>query len=192
MTYEGNAREIATQEGKVSVFSKANFTNPELRTCVQKLGFNPQLFSDLITLSHNHWVGDPETFSYPPEHPVEDITVRIAKTEDNKSVEVTEVTAYEAENMKTRLIAKPDQSIGFEAIYVREGSITFDILSGFEPGMGFYMDANKGRTSVTLEPGDLLIIPRPVARQVAEVKYGTKYVYFGDPWSDKDIPQDIL
>jgi hypothetical protein len=184
-------REITTQEGKVSVFPQADFSNPELKTRVQKLGFNPQLFHDLITLNYNHWIGEPVITSYPPTHPVEDLIIRTATTEDNKTIEVTEITPYQPHTMKTRLAGNPNQSIGFEAIYVTKGSITYDVLNGFERRMGSYVDAGKGRTTIKLGAHDLLIIPRPVARQITEVENGTKYIYLGDPWNDNDLPQDI-
>jgi quercetin dioxygenase-like cupin family protein len=93
--------------------------------------------------------------------------------------------------MITRLVGKPNQSIGFEAVYVTEGSMTYDILKEFEYNDGSCINTGKGCNSIELKSGDLLIIPRPVARQITDVKPGTKYVYLGDPWTDDDKPQEV-
>lgn len=185
--------EFKTNEGTAFVFRNAlnNLESPELKNRIQTLGFDPSLFKDLITLDYKEWTGEPAELDYPPDKPVEHIIIRTAKTKDGKEMEVTEVTTFAPHTMKTRLKKDPDASIGFEAILLKEGSITYDILHGFEPvAVGVYM-GSENHTSVELKPGDLLIVPRPIARQITKVTSGSKSVYLSDPW-EHDEPQDIL
>jgi len=185
---------IEAKEGDVFVFRNAlnNFENPDFKNRIQTLDFDPSLFKDLITLDPKiKWAGKPVEMDYPPDKPVEHIIIRITQTKEGKELEVTEVTTYAPHTMKTRLKNAPEKSIGFEAILLKEGSITYDILHSFEPiAAGAYV-GSKEHTSVELKPGDLLIIPRPVARQITEVEKGSKSIYLSDPW-ERDEPQDIL
>lgn len=186
--------EIETKEGTAFVFRNAlnNLENPDLKNRMQTMGFDPSLFRDLITLDYKEWTGEPVELDYPPDKPVEHIVIRTAKTKDGKELEVTEVTTYEPHTMKTRLKKTPDnKSIGFEAILLQEGSIVYDVLHGFDPIAAGVYTASGDRTSVELQPGDLLIIPRPVARQIVKVERGSRSIYVSDPW-DHDEPQDIL
>jgi len=182
--------EIKTKEGTVFVFRNAlnNLENPDLRSCIQNLGFDPSLFRDLITLKYKEWTGKPTELDYPPNNSVEHIIIRNAKI-DGKEIEVTETVTYKPHTMKTRL--KKNNSIGFEAILLTEGSLTYGILHGFEPVAADVYKGSEGQTSIELKPGDLLIIPRPVARQIIRVKKGSKSVYLSDSW-EHDEPHDVL
>jgi hypothetical protein len=185
---------IKAKEGNAFVFRNAlkNLENPDLKNRMQALDFDPSLFKDLMTLDPKiKWTGEPVEMDYPPDKPTEHIIIRIAQTKEGKDLEVTEVTAYAPDTMKTRLRNTPEKSIGFEAILLKEGSITYDILHGFEPIAAGVCMGSEEHTSVELKPGDLLIIPRPVARQITEVERGSKSIYLSDPWKH-DEPQDIL
>lgn len=185
--------EIKTNEGTAFVFRNAlkNLANPDLTDRIQTLGFDPSLFKDLITLNYKKWIGEPAEIDYPPDEPVEHIIIRNAITKDGKKLEVTGVTSYAPHSMKTRLKKAPNESIGFEAILLKEGPMTYDILHSFEPVTEGVYVGSEDHTSIELKPGDLLIIPRPVARKITEVKNGSKSVYLSDPW-DHDEPHDIL
>lgn len=186
--------EIKTNEGTAFVFRDAlsNLDNSDLRNRIQALGFDPSLFKNLITLNYEKWTGEPIESDYPSDQPVEHIVIRTTKIEDGKEIEVTEVTTYAPHTMKARLKkTPPDKSIGFEAILLKEGAITYDILHGFEPAAEDVYIGSEDHTSIELKPGDLLIIPRPVARKITEVENGSKSVYLSDPW-EHDEPHDIL
>jgi len=185
--------EIKTKEGTAVVFHNAlsNLENSDLKNHIRELGFNPSLFKNLMTLDYKKWTGEPVEMDFPQDKPVEHIVIRTAKTEDGKEMELTEVTTYAPHTMKTRLINTPNKSIGFEAILLKDGSLTYDILHGFNPiAAGVYI-GSEDHTEVELKPGDLLIIPRPVARQITKAINGSKSVYLSDPW-EHDEPQDIL
>lgn len=186
--------EITTSEGTAFVFRNAlsNLDNPNLRNRIQALGFDPSLFKNLITLNYEKWTGEPIESDYPSDQPVEHLVIRTAKTKDGKEIEVTEVTTYAPHTMKTRLKrTPPDKSIGFEAILLKKGAITYDILHSFEPVAEDVYIGSEDHTSIELKPGDLLIIPRPVARKITEVKNGSKSIYLSDPW-EHDEPHEIL
>ena len=93
--------------------------------------------------------------------------------------------------MKT-LLEAPNGALNFEAIYVTKGNITFDILMEYDSrGMVYW--SNGKRSRVTLHKGDLLLVHRPVARQIVKVEHGTKYTYISAPWAPGHIvPTDIL
>ncbi len=83
------------------------------------------------------------------------------------------------------------QYMGFESILLQESSITYDILcDGYSYNAGAHT-ANGTPSSITLQRGDLLIVPRGVARQVSKITTDTKYLYIGDPWSKEDLPVEI-
>jgi hypothetical protein len=149
------------------------------------------LFNKLLNNTHTEWVsvGKPTPYPAPPAEPVEIITVRIALTPDAKEIESTLTTMFKPSTMKVRLPKTRDQSICFEAVLLQDGSITYDILQGFNYNSGIYT-AKGTPTSIDLEPGDLLIVPRGVARQVSKVTHGSNYLYIGDSW-DKDEPAEI-
>lgn len=185
-------REVPTMDGTVFILHDApnNLDNPALHDRLRGFGFDPDLFKRLITLDYDKWIGEPEIVpGYPPENPVESLVIRLAETEDGKRMEVTETTANAPHTMKTRL--NKSGSIGFEALLVSKGSTTYDISDEVVLAGELYAESAK-KTSVDLVAGDLLIVPRPVGRQVAKVEPGTEYVYIGDPWDRNDPPVDLI
>jgi hypothetical protein len=154
----------------------------------QKFGFDTNLFSKLLNGTFNDW----NEICKPATDHIETITVRIGTTLDGKKFEGTLTTMYEPSTMKVRLPKSPEESIGFEAVLLQEGSITYDILPWYNQIAGVYTRP-KGvePIHITLSPGDLLLIPRSVARQVSKVVHDPKYLYIGDPWTDNDPPVDI-
>ena len=157
---------------------------------LQTFGFDANLSNRLLNGTYNDWIGKPVEMDYPSINPVEHITIRNAVTADGKKIEATTTTVFVPSTMKVRLQKPPEESIGFEAILLQEGSITYDILQGFNQVAGTYTAVGKP-ISVTLQPGDLLLIPRSVARQVSKVTSGSRYLYIGDPWTDEDLPVEV-
>lgn len=186
--------EIKSSEGTSFVFRDAinNLDNPNLTTRIQALGFDPSLFGKLITLDYKGWTGQPVELDWPPlpAKPHEHVIIRNAKVE-GKDIEVDEITPYESHAMPKAWIRKtPDKTIGFEAFLVKKGSVVYDVLHRFDAIIGGYVSSGD-RTSVELKPGDLLVIPHPVARQNVELEEGSKVLYLTDSW-DHDQPVEIL
>jgi mannose-6-phosphate isomerase-like protein (cupin superfamily) len=188
----GQKSEIATQNGSVVLIRdvlRRVEAQPYLNF-IQEFRFDGNLFNKLLNGTHNDWIGTPIEMDYPSTKPVEHIIIRNAATPDGKKIEATLTTMFAPSTMKVRLPKPPEESIGFEAILLQEGSITYDILPGFNQIAGAYTAIGKP-TSITLQPGDLLLIPRSVARQVSKVVDDPKYLYIGDPWTKDDMPVEV-
>lgn len=185
-------RDIPTQNARVVLIRDVlrHIENPSYQNSIRAFGFDVNFFNKLLNGTHNDWVVNLPPTDYPPAQPIERITIRTAVAPDGKTVEATLTTMFAPSTMKVRLPKPPAESIGFESILLQEGSITYDVLHGFNHTAGVYT-AEGTPSNVTLEPGDLLIVPRGVARQVSKVTPGSKYLYIGDPWSDNDLPAEI-
>lgn len=188
--------EIETQEGKVAMFPNLlgaeSFNSPQLHAVLMGMGFDPKLFAEIMTQKFTGWIGDPISMPYPPDHPVEDLVIRSAVTKEAKRIEVTRVIVYEPHTMKTRLRGRDGVSVGFEATLVLDGNMDYSVLHGFEGVAPGVYTSHDSQSLIRLNPGDLLIIQRPVARQIVRVNPGTKYLYLSDPWDSNDLPVDIL
>ena len=186
--------EVSAKEGNALVIKNALFylDNPSYKSKIESLGLNVDFFNSLLRGEYKNWKDIPVEMDYPPSEPVEHIIIRSAKTPDEKKVEVTEVAAYAPHTMKTRLKKPENESVGFEAIFLQKGSISHSLLPEINPvAAGVYTGA-KEPFEITLEPGDLLLIPRPIARQISKVTKDTEYLYIGDPWVEGDMPVEIL
>jgi hypothetical protein len=142
--------EIATENGRVMVIRNALRgveASPYLDS-IQKFRFDADLFNRLLNGTFNDWI----EVCKPATDSVETITVRIAATPDGKKFEGTPTIMHEPSTMKIRLPKSPEESIGFEAILLQEGSITYDILVGYDQIAGAYT-RRKGEEpiSVTLK-----------------------------------------
>jgi hypothetical protein len=187
---QGQMSEIATQNGRVMLIRDAlrSAEAPLYLDFIRKFSFDATLFSRLLNGTYKDWIEicKPETTS------LETITVRIGATADGKKFEGTLTTMYNPSTMKIRLPKPAKESIGFEAILSQEGSITYDILQRYDHISGEYKKPKEVvPISVTLKPGDLLLIPRSVARQVSEVVNNPRYLYIGDPWTKDDMPVEV-
>ncbi len=183
-------RDIPTEKGCVVLISDVlrNLENPSYLGSIPAFGFDMNSFNKLLDGTHPVWATKPVYEGYfPPDKPIEHISVRNGTTPHGKTFEATLVTeTSEASTMKVR---EPNpQYIGFEAILMQEGSVTYNVLKDFNHIEETY--TTEG-TPIVLTPGDLLIVPRGVARQVSKVTLGSKYLYIGDPWSDNDPPKEI-
>ncbi len=190
----GQRSDIVTQNGPVVLITDVLrcVEAPPYLNFIQKFGFDSNLFNKLLNGTHNDWIGKPREEAYPPTKPVEHIIIRNAVTPDGKKIEATLTTMFAPSTMKIRLPRPPEESIGFEAILLQEGSITYDILQGYNQIAGAYKrPKDPVPISVTLEPGDLLLIPRSVARQVSRVVPGSRYLYIGDRWTNNDLPVEV-
>ncbi len=189
----GQRSEIATQNGSVVHIRDVLRSSeaPPYLNFIREFGFNAYLFNGLLNGTHKVWASKPiYDGDYPTDKPVERITVRTTLIPDGKTIEATLVAPFAPSIMQVRLPKSLAESIGFEAILLQEGTITYDILQQFNQIAKTYK--KKELISVTLEPGDLLLIPRSVARRVSNVVHGsTKYLYIGDPWTDNDKPVEI-
>jgi hypothetical protein len=193
MTEVLKTREIPTKEGVALLVKDIlnNLNNPAYTGKMESLGFDINLLNDLLKSTYKNFLGAPVEMDYPPPpgKPVEHIRIQSARTSNGKEIETTEVTAFAPHTTKIRL--QKDESIGFEAIFLREGSITYDIYPEVKPFYaGVYTEEGKP-TSIILEPGDLLLIPRPVSRKISEVTKNSKYLYIGDQWVENDMPIEI-
>lgn len=187
---QGRKSEITTQNGRVMVIKNVLRdvgTQPYL-SFIQKFGFDANLFSKLLNGTFNDWI----EICKPATDSVETITVRIGATPDGKKFEGTLTTMYGPSTMKIRLPKSPEESIGFEAILLQKGSIIYDILHGYNQIAEVYTKRiGEEPIRVRLGPGDLLLIPRSVARQVLKVMNNPRYLYIGDPWTDNDKPVEV-
>jgi len=190
----GIRREIRTQYDSVMLIRDVlrHTENPYYQSCIRAFGFDMNSFNQLLNGTHKVWASKP-TYDgdYPADKPVEKITVRTDLTIDGKTIEATLVAPTAPSTMKARLPKTQGASICFEAILLQEGSITYDIAFGFNYNAGIYT-AKGSFTSVKLKIGDLLIVPRGVAREVSEVAPGSKYLYIGDEWSKQDPPVEVV
>jgi len=149
------------------------------------------LFENLMTLKHK-WDSTSEKEGYPPKDPVEEIVVHTATTSDGKPLELTEVTAYKSHTVKTRIQRPPSESIGFEAVYVRSGTLYYCVLSKFGVAGYSYSGNHNDINRITLNQGDLILVPRPVARKVEVPGRLCDYVYLSDPWNIDDEPLELM
>ena len=183
--------DISTQNSSVVLIKDVlrNLKSPSYVSSIRALGFDLNSFNKLLNGTHSVWATKPIYEGYfPPEKCIEHISTRNGTTSDGKIFEATLVTeTSEASTMKVRP-PKP-QYIGFEAIFMQEGSVTYTVLEDFNKTENIY--TTKG-TLIVLTLGDLLLIPRGVARQISYITPGSKYLYIGDPWSDNDLPLEII
>ena len=191
----GQKSEIVTRNGRVVLIRdvlRSAKASPHL-DFIEKFGFDANLFNKLLNGTYGDWITICKPMDEPATNPVETITVRIGAAPDGKKIESTLTTMYKPSTMKIRLPKSPEESIGFEAILLQEGSITYDILQRYNRIAGVYRrPKDVVPISVTLGPGDLLLIPRSVARQVSEVVNDPRYLYIGDPWTDDDRPVEVV
>jgi hypothetical protein len=188
----GQRSDIVTQNGCVVLIRDVLrcVEAPPYLNFIQQFGFDANLFNKLLNDTYKDWIGKPIEMDYPSTKPLEHIIIRYAATPDGKKFEGTLTTMFAPSTMKVRLSKPPEESIGFEAILLQEGSITYDILRGYNQIAGAYTPIGEP-ISVTLSPGDLLLIPRSVARQVSKVAHGSRYLYIGDSWTDNDLPVEV-
>lgn len=185
-------RDIATEGGNVVLISGArnHIEDPSYKSSILAFGPGPEFlkfFNGLLIGSHRDWVSKAAEEDFPKENPVERITIHNALTPDGKMVEATPTKPYSPSDPKVRLPRPQEESIGFEAVLMRKGSVSYDIYQGFNE----WARTTKGKKYVvTLQPGNLLIIPRGVARRVSGVKQGSEYLYIGDSWED-DPPLNL-
>ena len=166
-----------------------NTESPAYQSTIRAFGFDLNFFNGLLNGTYNDWVSvREECHPLPPKVPIEHLIIRDALTPDGKKMEDTLVTMFKSSEMLVRPAKPLAEFIGFEAVLLHEGSITYDILYGVNHATWTYAPEEATRFSITLQPGDLLIVPRAVPRQVSEVKNGSKYLYVGDRWSDDDLP----
>ncbi len=191
---QGQKSEIATRNGNVVVIRDV-LRSPEAQpylSFIQKFGFDATMFNKLLNDTYTDWIGTPIEMDEPSTNPIEHLIVRPAKTPDGKEIESTITIMSKPSTMKIRLPKSAKESIGFEAIILQEGEISYDILPGYNQCAGTYTRIEgDAPIRVTLRPGDLLLIPRSVARQVSQVVSDPKYIYIGDPWTDKDTPVEV-
>ena len=188
-------QKVETKEGTTFVFrgllTSEDFKNKELLAVLQQFGFNPEQFEAMMMRTYANWSGDEIRTAYPPDNPVEDLVIRSSSTSDGKSIEVTEVKVHAHHTMKTRLEGRPG-AIGFEATYMLTGEMTYSMLDEYTPvAAGVYVGSEK-ETKITLHSGDLLILPRKVARQIVHVGDQAEYTYISGPWTEDDLPIDIM
>ncbi len=183
-------RDILTQNARVTLIKDVlhHTEDPSYQDSVRAFGFDVKLFNKLLDGTHDEWIGKPTEMDFPQSHPVEHLIIYPYVTvPGGKKVEVDLVLPSEPSGMIVRLPKPPAESIGFEAVFLQEGSITYDISYGFDHAYA----ATGERFSAILQPGDLLLVPRNVARKVSGVTPGSKYLYIGDPWTDDDLPVGI-
>ena len=178
-------RDIPTQNGNVVLIRDAirHIENQSYQNHIRSFGFNANSLNKLLDGTHPIWATKPvEEGYYPKEKPVEYISVRNWTTTDGKRFEATLVTEVSKPSKMRFLWPKP-QYIGFEAILMQKGSVTYNVLNDFNHTDNTYMEEG---TPAMLKPGDLLIVPRGVGRQLSEVMLGSEYLYIGDPWTEAD------
>ncbi len=171
--------------------------NPKLTQALQ--GFDSDLFKSFLEGSYEY--GEPilekQLVPEAEKDAVEIITVFEHILENGLPIEIAEVLGWEGHTMKSRLRRSPEESIGFEAIYVKEGFITYAIPTDIigDEAQGYQTTGELHE--VTLSKGNLLIVPRNVARQITNVpknKYEYElcwYLHISDPWVDSDLPIDM-